>query len=339
MHTSNARFVWMTYGLRMAIGRREPPQLVWLASFVAVVDSGTFTAAAQSLSRAQPRVSAHIAALERHLGASLLVRGPRQVELTAAGSAYLPHARAVLRELRGGSDVVAALASTIQGRIAIGAYPGAMALVIAPLVRRFTDLYPGVVVDLEEADPTGLEAEVAAGEIDVAVRTDDVPRRHHNVPSTPLFAERIQLIVRPDDPLARSAGVDLTALGERIVIVSGDRLGGWSDYRERLDRIGVEPQQLITVAEPTTVNALVREGIGVGLLGALAAKVTTGQETTAIDLPPPLWLRQISVYRLTDQGPNQPLQAFLELLATEGPSLTAGRAVWPAAEELAAAAG
>lgn len=313
---------------RRQLGRHDPPPLVWLLSFVTVVEHGTFTAAAQALHRAQPRVSSHIAALERQLGAALLIRGARRVELTAAGSAFLPHARAVLRELRGGADAVSALTSTVQGRIAIGGYPGVMAVVIAPVVRRFTDLYPGVSVELREADPAILEGLVATGEIDLAVRTIDVPQRHHNVPSTPLFAERIQLIVRPDDPLARSGAADPTALGGRVVVVSGDPLGGWSDYRERLDRIGVEPRQVITVAEPTTVVALVREGLGIGLLGALAAKVTVSGETTAVDLPEPLWLRQISGYRLVDSSPTPALSRFLELLAAEGPSLTAGRAVW-----------
>ncbi|SDS68274.1 LysR family transcriptional regulator [Microlunatus soli] len=312
----------------MAWATGEPPAIVWLVSFVAVVEHGTFTAAAQSLNRAQPRVSAHIAALERQLGSALLVRRPRRVELTSAGAAYLPHARAVLRELRGGTDAVSALTSTVQGRVAVGGYPGVMAVVIAPLVRRFGGLYPGVAIELREADPAGLEALVAAGEIDLAVRTVDVPQRHHNVPSTPLFAERIQLIVTDDHPLARAGVADPAALAGRTVIVSGDPLSGWSDYRERLDRIGVEPRQVITVSEPTTVVALVREGLGIGLLGALAAKVTVSDDTTAVDLPEPLWLRQISVYRLATNEPTPAAAAFLELLTEEGPVLTAGRAVW-----------
>src|SRR5699024_5079210 len=81
---------------------RELPQLVWLASFLAVVEHGTFTAAARSTNRAQPRISAHVASLERHLGAVLLERGPRNVRLTSAGEALLPYARGACQQLRSG---------------------------------------------------------------------------------------------------------------------------------------------------------------------------------------------------------------------------------------------
>ena len=312
---------------------REPPPVIWLNSFVAVVEQGTFTAAAQALNRAQPRVSAHVASLERHLGAKLLIRGTRRVELTAAGSALLPHARAVLRELRAGADAVGALTSTLQGRLALGSYPGAMAVLIAPLVRQFQARYPGVTVDLHEAEPALLEDLVAAGDIDLAIRTADVPQRHHNVPSTLLFHERIQLIVRRDHRLSGLAGAEPTALSAEPVIVSGNPPTGWTDYRDRLDRLGIEPLRLITVSQPTTVVALVREGLGVGLLGALAAKVTVGGDIRAVDLPMPLWRREIRAYRRSDAKPTPAVTAFTELMAADAPALTLGCAIWPESAE------
>lgn len=312
----------------MASLSRQPPSLTCLASFLAVVEHGTFTAAAMALHRAQPRVSAHIATLEKHLGATLLTRGPRRVELTAAGSAYLPHATAALDELHDGEDAVRAVSSTIQGRVRIGGYPGAMAVFIAPLVRRFRALYPGVEVELREADPAVLEDLVAVGDIDLAVRTADVPQRHHNVPSEELFFERIQMITRRDHRQSQGTVADPLSLEGTTVIVSGDPQGGWQDYRDRLDRIGVEPREMITVVQPTTVVALVREGLGVGLLGALAARVTIGDELIAADLPEPLWLREIRVYHRNQRSPDAAVSAFSELLRAEAPALTAGRTVW-----------
>lgn len=309
---------------------REPPPLVWLTSFVAVVEHGTFTAAAQALNRAQPRISAHIAALERNLGSTLLIRGTRGVQLTEAGSALLPHARGVLREIRHGVDAVRAVASTVQGTLAVGSYPGAMAVVIAPIVARYRSRFPGVAVELHEADPAVLESMVAAGDIDLAVRTADVPQRHHNVPSVPLFDEPIRLLVRVDHPQSRATTADPAILQNETVIVSGDPETGWSDYRDRLDRIGVEPYKIITVVQPTTVVALVREGLGVGLLGALAAKITvTDDEVRAVRLPRPLWLREIRIYQRADAEPRPPVESFMQLLRNEAPDLTAGASIWP----------
>jgi hypothetical protein len=67
-----------------------------LDHFVAVVDEGGFTRAAERLHVAQPGVSARVGRLERELGAALLDRSGRTVRTTEAGAAALPFARAVL---------------------------------------------------------------------------------------------------------------------------------------------------------------------------------------------------------------------------------------------------
>src|SRR2546429_7965399 len=67
-----------------------------LEYFVAVVDEGSFTRAAEVLHVTQPGLSHQFQALERELGGPLLERLPRQVRLTPAGRAALPHSRACL---------------------------------------------------------------------------------------------------------------------------------------------------------------------------------------------------------------------------------------------------
>lgn len=325
IYSSNAYVGSLLYAERM--NSQEPVQLVWLGSFVAVADHGSFTAAARALTRSQPRVSAHIAALENQLGTRLFERTSRTVRLTAAGATFLPHARTVLRGLRTGVEAVGAAAATLQGRVRIGSYPGAMAVIMAPLVKRFATAHPGASVELYEADPSALEEAVVNREVDFAVRTVDVPQRHHRLPSRTLFHEKIRLVLRQDHPLAREQYPDPSALAEETVIVSGG--GGWIDYQDRLDRLGVEPRGLVCVVQPTTMVALVREGHGVGLLGALAAQVTvSGEELTTRALPAPLWLREIRCYQLEDVEATPVVRAFLELLHREAPPLTADAAVW-----------
>lgn len=308
---------------------RDAVQLSWVASFVAVVEHGGFTAAARTLARSQPRVSAHVAALEKALGAQLLERTSRGITLTAAGTTFLPHAKSTLGRLRDGFDAVSAVATRLQGRVRVGSYPGAAAVLIAPLMRQFRSRHGGVALDLSEAEPMALEDLVADGSVDFAIRTADVPQRHHDVPSRPLFREKIVLVAPAGHRLASGVGVDPRSLAEETVIVTGDPLTGWTDYRERLDSIGVEPRQVITVAQPTTLAALVRAGIGVGLVGALAAGITCqGPELVTVALPAPLWLREIRLYERARNVAAPALDAFLELLFREAPRLTAGAAVW-----------
>src|SRR5919201_4499343 len=68
-----------------------------LASFLAVVEEGSFTRAARRLGIAQPSLSQQIRALESELGGPLIERLPRRIRLTAAGRALLPDAQAAVR--------------------------------------------------------------------------------------------------------------------------------------------------------------------------------------------------------------------------------------------------
>ncbi len=94
-----------------------------LRYLVAVVDTGSFTAAARTLHVAQPSLSQQVRALEAELGGDLVERLPRGVRLTSAGTALLPKARAALHA----ADQAAGLA-----RRAIVDGPGNVCLAVAP---------------------------------------------------------------------------------------------------------------------------------------------------------------------------------------------------------------
>ena len=85
-----------------------------------MVDAGGFTAAAERRGIAQPAVSAALRKLEDELGVLLLVRGRRRLTPTAAGTAFLRHARAVLAQLAASRRELAAMQSLEVGQLAIG---------------------------------------------------------------------------------------------------------------------------------------------------------------------------------------------------------------------------
>src|SRR5271154_6133362 len=85
--------------LRLIPFRHNTVELRHLRYFVAVAETGSFTTAAeQRLHTAQPSLSRQIRDLEEEVGVDLLIRGARGVELTAAGRAFLEHARATLAQ-------------------------------------------------------------------------------------------------------------------------------------------------------------------------------------------------------------------------------------------------
>jgi LysR family transcriptional regulator, carnitine catabolism transcriptional activator len=273
----------------------------WLASFVAVAEHGTFTAAARAMYRSQPRISMHVSALERELGIELLERTSQGVRLTEAGARFIPHARAVLTELRVGIDRVEPLAGGLHGLVAVGSYPGASAVLLAPFIRRFRSQHPGVSVKLHDGTPTWMDDAVSHGEVDFAIRSAEVPRRFHELAWQPLLEESIMLVVPQQHPLATGDPLDVGVLREETIISTGDLTAGWADYREPLASIGVATDRLEVVAGPTTLVAMVQAGLGVGLLGEMAAEVTLHGDVIARELPRPVWKRDIHISTSTSR--------------------------------------
>jgi DNA-binding transcriptional LysR family regulator len=311
------------YALRMDVSRL---QLSWLASFLAVAEDGSMTGAATSLHLSQPRISAHIASLEAVVGAPLFERGARGVTLTPLGMRFLPRARKVFDELQAAADDLDAARDRLQGKLRIGSYPGASAALIAPLLARYRARHPWVEVDLLEGDVAKLDRAVRREQVDFAVRpagpTGDPPPS-----SSPLCQEKIVAVVPARTALDPDTVADLGFVAGQTVIVSGDPQGGWSDYADRLDEMGVRPGRVITATMPTTVTAFVRARLGIGLLGAFAARAAGGPETATLELPAPPWRREVRIVRAAGAA-SKPSQAFIHLLRRHGPGLTEGLASW-----------
>lgn len=145
--------------------------LAALAMFVAVVETGGFTAASERLSRTQSAVSVRIQDLESQLGHKLLERSRRGVAPTAAGERLLAHARRLLAIER---EALADLGGeTASGRLRIGIPDDYMDAYLRPLIARFAADNPKVELELRCDLSKRIEPALAAGEFDLAVVTQD----------------------------------------------------------------------------------------------------------------------------------------------------------------------
>jgi DNA-binding transcriptional LysR family regulator len=118
-----------------------------MLSFVRVVESSGFSAAARQLNISTSIVTAHVKALEDRLGVRLLNRSTRSVSLTEAGQAYYERCIQILSEIEDAEEAAQVLQSKPRGTLRLNVSPG-VALLIAPSITEFTDLYPDVSVRL-----------------------------------------------------------------------------------------------------------------------------------------------------------------------------------------------
>lgn len=135
--------------------------------FVAVVDAGSLSSAAQRLRRSQPTVSRQLSALETRLGARLLERTTRQLRLTAAGRAYYERASALIALARDAETAVAETSQEIRGPIRFSAPPTYARKRIAPVAAEFLDRFPEVRLEMVLS---GDLADVVGEPLDLVVR-------------------------------------------------------------------------------------------------------------------------------------------------------------------------
>src|SRR6202048_3437958 len=121
-----------------------------LACFVAVVDEGSFTRAAQALGVAQPSLSQQVRALGSATGGRLVKRLPRGIAVTPAGRALLPEARSALRAAERGSRSVRAALQLEGGELEIATVLSLAGGFLPGTIRVWHEHYPTVAIRLHE---------------------------------------------------------------------------------------------------------------------------------------------------------------------------------------------
>jgi len=138
-----------------------------LAAFVAVADTGSFTAAAKMLERDASLISRRVSQLEQQLGVRLLSRTTRRVALTEVGAVYHRRVQGILDELANASREASDLAASPQGLLRVSSPVTFGRQWIAPLLPHFLSRHPNIRIDARFSDRF---VDVVAEGFDVAIR-------------------------------------------------------------------------------------------------------------------------------------------------------------------------
>lgn len=152
-----------------------------MASFVAVVEAGSFVAAAESTGLSKAAVSRHIADLEKRLGARLLHRTTRRLSLTDDGQAFFARAKDVLAATEEAEAEISARSGEATGLLRINAPLSFGVLHLAPLWGRFARENPKVSLDISLSDRV----------VDLVDEGFDLAVRITNLPSSQLVSRKL----------------------------------------------------------------------------------------------------------------------------------------------------
>lgn len=236
-----------------------------LQAVTAVAEHGTFSAAADALGTVQSNVSAHVARLEKELGAVLVDRAGGR--LTEEGEALVIRARRIEAELSAIVDDISALRGEVRGTVHLGMIGTTARWLFPRLLAAVHDCHPGVHLVVREGTSTSLEPALSNGDIDLAVVNLPVAG---DVVTQVLFEEDLVLVVSVNDPLAAAKHVTLEQLAELELVLPPRG----TVFRDELER-AVRPRNVTLRAKAEvdgvrTIASITFEGHGPAILPATA---------------------------------------------------------------------
>jgi DNA-binding transcriptional LysR family regulator len=275
---------------------------------LAIVDHGTFTAAAEACFVAQPSLSHAVRALERELGTPLFDRLGRRTSLTAAGHAFVPAAREVMRGIETVGAAVDAVIGVEAGHLDLVALPTLAVDPITPLVGAFRTAHPAVTVRLAHPEGTSELVElVRSGRSEIGVT--ELPVDTERLATIPLGRQELVAVLPPGS--ARPRALELAALARRPLVTQ--RRG--TSTRDALDgalaAIGAEATVAVETDQREAIVPLVLAGAGAAVVPRPMATLAGRDGAVVAPLRPPLWRQLGLIHR---QAPLSPAaQAFIAL--------------------------
>ena len=216
-----------------------------LQYFIAVAEELHFGRAAARLHIAQPPLSQMIRRLESELKVTLFRRNRRTVELTAAGSAFLVHARLAVAELERGREAAARAERGQVGQLVLGMVPSGDTKLFTEVLRRFGERFPEVRLVLQSLSTTAQVEAIQEGHLDVGFLR--MPVRAPWLAIRAISRETLVVALPSCHPLARKKTVRLSDLSDEPNIMFPRRLA--PDYYDSIVSLFRQSGQRLHIAQ------------------------------------------------------------------------------------------
>lgn len=239
-----------------------------LRLFVDLVDTGSFSRAAEKNFVSQSAVSQRLRVIEQDYGQVLLDRGQGrgQVTATPAGQALYDGARPLLRAAQELESQLRELSDDASGTVRVATVYSVGLHALPPRLKPFLAAHPRINVHLEYEQTQKVADDVAAGLVDVGIVACPSARRGLEV--IPFAEEDMVVVCAPEHPLAREAQTTLARLDGEAFVGFADDIPTRRLVDEKLRAAGVRVKIVTTFDNIETIKNLVEIGTGLSLLPA-----------------------------------------------------------------------
>ncbi|HSX50974.1 MAG TPA: LysR family transcriptional regulator [Cellvibrio sp.] len=226
--------------------------------FVAVVDSGSITAAADSLGQTVSAISRALGRLEEKLEVTLLRRTTRRLELTEEGRVFLAQACKIINAVEDAEEQMQIRRNQPSGLLRVNAASPFMLHVLVPLVRGFRERYPDIELELNTNDQI----------IDLLEHRTDIAIRHgalndSSLHARPLMTNRLRILASPEYLREHGEPQSSEELSAHRLLgfTRPESLNAWPLRNLQGDRFVIAPNVWASSGETLRQLALVGEGI------------------------------------------------------------------------------
>jgi DNA-binding transcriptional LysR family regulator len=238
-----------------------------LQAFIAVCERGSFRAAAEHIHLSAPALSRRIEKLETILGARLLNRTTRDVEITPLGQVFLDRARAALDDLESAMLGISDIAGTRSGRVTVACVPSAAIYFLPSVVRSFSERYPLIRIRVVDEAASLVLTSVISGESDfgISFMGNQVP----GVEFDPIHTDPFVLAMPREHPLAARKTLAWPDLENERLIAVARSSGNRQLLDDALAQAGVNPSYRFEVSHIATLLGMVEAGLGLAAVPRL----------------------------------------------------------------------
>ncbi|MCQ6281312.1 LysR family transcriptional regulator [Bacillus sp. EB600] len=232
--------------------------------FLKVIETESFTKAANELGYTQSAISQMIHSLEEELSTTLIFRSRKGITLTPDGAEFLPYIKNVCNSYRELIEKSKEMQGLQKGIIRIGTFSSVSCHWLPGLIKDFKKLYPSVQFQLQQGEYTSIVQFIKEGSVDFGFVNPDAVTQMHTVP---LKQDEMLAVLPCNHPLAGNKNVTLAELGSEPFILLEE--GHLSEPLEIFKQNDLHPNIQYRVHDDYTIMSMVEEGLGISILPKL----------------------------------------------------------------------
>ncbi|MBT5187212.1 MAG: LysR family transcriptional regulator [Kordiimonadaceae bacterium] len=227
-----------------------------LRYFLAIVETGSFTKAAQRVFVTQPTLSAGIKKLETDLGSKLFDRSSKRVFLTESGTKFVPHAKSILYQLNLAETEIKSTGRSVLLRL--GILMTIPTTIIQGILSAFNRETSGLMIELFEGTEQEIQNRLDQGKIDIAI---SIIRPALKQDKTPLYKEGYSIAIADHHPLAQKETIHPADFAGEPTIVRS-RCEILSETSRFFTDHNVRPRLVYNTSQDERALSMVAAGVG-----------------------------------------------------------------------------